>query len=151
MTDVLNTIKNRRAQDYARDGFTIIEILIAITIIGLLMAVIVPNFMGYLERGRKSNAKSTIKTFEQALLMYQMDIGQYPNALRDLVKKPAEENIAKKWEGPYLKKKSIPLDPWNNKYQYRPTPEAENPYELYTRGSKGRGASKSEWISVWDE
>jgi general secretion pathway protein G len=130
-------------------GFTLIELMIAIIIIGLLAAVAVPAFMGYLGRARVQAAKSTIRTFEEAIMMYQQDTGQLPQRLDDLVKRPA--GIEGWLEGGYLhKKKKIDPDPWGNKYQYRPTPEgAEHSYELYSFGSKGKKAKKEEWIDVW--
>ncbi|MDP3889130.1 MAG: type II secretion system major pseudopilin GspG [bacterium] len=151
MTEITQNIHRRRAAQFVREGFSLIELMIAITIMGILAAIIVPNFMSYLQKARISNTKATIRTFEQAITMYQADMAQYPTALRDLIKQPADEKAAKKWQGPYLKKKDVPQDPWGNKYQYRPTPEAENPYELYSYGPKGKGAPKQEWISVWDE
>ncbi len=141
----------KRDKRYLGDGFTLIELMIAIAIIGILAAVIVPNFMGFLERGKKSNAKSTIRILDHEIFSYYIDIGQYPTVLNDLIKQPVEEKAARKWQGPYLKQKEIPNDPWGNKYQYQVTPGGEHPYELYSQGSKGRGAQKAARISVWEE
>ena len=132
-------------------GFTLIEIMIAIAIIAIMAAVIGPGIFQYLETAKKSNAKSTIRVLEGAITLYQAQVGQLPANLRDLVKAPRDEKLRKKWEGPYLKQKEVPTDPWGNKYQYRVTPQGENPYELHSYGPKGKGTPKSEWLSVWDE
>ncbi len=136
---------------YARAGFTLIELMIAIAILGILMAIVVPNYLAYQERAKKRAAKSTLQVFKGAILMYQSDIGQFPTRLRDLLLRPREERLAKKWEGPYLERKEVPSDPWGNKYQYKVTPGGPNPYEFYSYGPKGKGAPKVEWLSVWDE
>ncbi len=141
-------IENKK---HLRGAFSLIELMIAIAIIGVLVTVIGPNLMNFLNKSKISAAKSTLRTFEQAITMYQVDVGQYPSVLKDLVKQPTDEIVAKKWQGPYIKRKDIPLDPWGNKYQYQPTPDAQNPYELYTRGSKGKAAQKTDFLSVWDE
>ena len=134
-----------------REGFTLMEVMIAIAIVAIIAAVIGPGLFRYLETAKKSNAKSTIRVFEGAITLYQAQVRQFPTNLRDLVKPPREEQLRKRWEGPYIQQKEIPSDPWGNKYQYRITPQGENPYELYSYGPKGKGAPKIEWLSVWDE
>ena len=114
-------------------------------------AVIAPGLFRYLETARKSNAKSTIRVLEGAITLFQAQVGQFPTKLSDLIKAPRDEKLRKKWDGPYIKQKEIPNDPWGNKYQYRITPQGDNSYELYSYGPKGKGATKTEWISVWDE
>lgn len=136
---------------YARAGFTLMELMIAITILGIIMAIAIPNYMAYKRKAMKRATKSTLQVFEGAILMYQEDIGQFPTRLRDLLLRPREERLAKKWEGPYLKRKKIPIDPWDRKYQYKVTPGGPNPYELYSYGPKGKGSPKVEWLSVWDD
>ena len=142
---------NQKLKRFNRSGFMLIELLIAIAIVAIMVAVVGPNMLKYLENARKSSAQTTVRMLEGALTMFQANTGQFPSSLRDLVKKPRDERVAKKWEGPYLKQKEIPQDPWGNKYQYRITPQSENPYELYSFGPKGKGTPKNEWINVWDE
>lgn len=135
----------------ARSGFSLLEIMVAIAIIGIMMAIIIPNFMSYRKNANKSAATSNLQMFDNAILMYNMHTGQLPSRLQDLIKKPSDAKIANKWEGPYLGKiKEIPEDPWGNKYQYKLTPQGEqHKYELYSYGPDGKGAPKEEWISVW--
>lgn len=82
--------------------------------------------------------------------MFNAHTGQYPARLNDLLKKPADEKIARKWEGPYLKAKEVPEDAWGSKYVYKLTPQAEHKYDLYSYGPNGKGSPKEEWISVWN-
>jgi general secretion pathway protein G len=107
------------------------------------MAVIVPQLFNYLERSKRDTAKTTLLNFRQAITLYQTDTGRLPDSLRDLIKRPANEEVRTSWSGPYLPKKSVPLDPWGKKYVYKVTPDSENPYELYSRGKSGK---KEDWI-----
>jgi len=133
-------------------GFTLIELMIAIAILGLIVAGAALVIPGVMERARKSNAESTLRALKQSIQLYNLDTGSYPSRLKDLVKRPAEERIARKWQkGGYFDRKEIPLDPWNNKYKYQVTPDQERPYQLYSYGSsKGKATPKVERMSVWD-
>jgi general secretion pathway protein G len=138
-------------QRYSKDGFTLIEILIAVAIVLIMGAVVVPGFLGYMKRAKMTGAKSTLQGMKTAINQFNLDINQYPATLKDLIKRPSgDETVAKKWMGPYLDTKDIPADPWGARYQYKVTEGQEDPYELYSFGPKGRGAPKVEWISVWD-
>lgn len=141
------------AHKRAKSGFTLIELMIAITILAILSVVVVPNFMKYLESARKSSAQTTLRSLKQAVTMYYAQVGQYPQTLKDLVRRPSNEKAAKKWQsGGYLEKKEIPEDPWGNRYKYSVAkPGSDQAYELYSYGPNGKGSPKTEWISVWDE
>lgn len=136
----------------ARAGFSLIEIMIAIAIMAVLAVAVGPYLLGKLKKAKVSSAQTSLRTIDAAITSFHADIGQYPSRLRDLVKKPAEEALARKWTDPYLKVKNeeIQLDPWNNPFQYKATPGAPHPYELYSFGPNGKGSPKKEWISVWD-
>jgi general secretion pathway protein G len=136
----------------ARAGFSLMEIMIAVTILGLVMAMVAPALQNTLRKGKIRTAKSSLKGFQQGIEEYQMEVGKLPQTLKDLIKKPRDEAAAKKWEGPYLKKADeIPVDPFENPFVYKLTPGAKHPYEMYSRGPNGADAPKEEWISVWDE
>ena len=135
-----------------REGFTLIEILIAIFIVGILAGGAIYYMAGYLEQARMTRVNSDLKVISQAIEMYNNGIGQYPSRLKDLVKRPSDESIAKKWlRTGYLKGKKVPLDPWNSPYKYKMPGEEGHPYELYSYGPEKKGASRSKWISVWDD
>ena len=140
-------------QKYNRDGFTLIEILIAIAIIAIMAVVVAPNLMKYLGQAKKTAAQSTLKTLQLSVDQFYVATNHYPRSLKDLVKKPTyDEQIAKKWGSPYLKQKNVPEDPWGNRYQYKLTPGQAHPYVLFSYGSSdGKSTPKVDWISVWDE
>lgn len=137
------------AQRYARSGFTLIEMLIAVAVMVVLGLVVTPYFTGQLESTRKKTARTTVRTLGGLVDQYEADHGKYPDTLKDLVKKPADEEVARNWT-PYLKGKEVSKDPWGKPYQYHVTPDGEHPYELYSYGSKqGKNAPQAERISVW--
>jgi len=140
-------------RSYVRAGFSLMEIMIAVTILGLIMAMVAPALQNTLRKGKVRTAKSSINGFQSAIEQYQMEVGHLPQTLKDLIKKPRDEKAAKKWDGPYLKISGdeIPVDPFDEDFVYKLTPGAKHPYELYSRGPNGAEAPKEEWISVWDE
>lgn len=126
-----------------RGGFTLIEIMVVLVIIGVLMALVVPNVMGRPDEARITVAKADLRSIASALDMYKLDNFNYPSTqqgLAALVKKPGGAPEAKHWkEGGYLKK--MPVDPWGNEYQYL-SPGTHGAYDLYTLGPKGKAGSR---------
>lgn len=131
-------------------GFTLIEIMIAITIIGILGALLAPSMLSYLSSSKETATKSNLRTTEMVIEQFYSHTGSFPEKLRDLIKKPADEQAAKKWKGPYLKSQNIPTDGWDVPFVYKKPGEKGHPYELYSYGPNGKGAPKNEWISVWE-
>lgn len=135
---------------HTRSGFSLMEIMIVITIIGLFVAVGTPALFRYLERAKKTNAKQEMNVFKQGIDQYNIDTHTYPQTLKDLIKSPTDDKVSKRWGGPYYSKKAIPKDPWGKAYVYQLNPEnAEHPYELFSYG--GTKKSEKNRISVWDE
>lgn len=119
----------------AQRGFTLIEILVVVALIGLLAAFIVPNVIGQSEKARVDLANANMSAISTQLEMYRMHNGRYPTTeegLRALVEKPAN---ARNWTTPYLSK--MPEDPWNNPYVYM-SPGINNPYDLISLGADAR-------------
>lgn len=137
---------------HSRSGFSLLELMIAIVIMGLIAAVAGPTIFNFLKRAKVNRAERDLKGIQTGINLYKMDIKRLPTSLRDLVRRPSEPELARKWqEGGYLgKDKKVPKDPWGNKYQYRPEPEGENLYTLFFYGPKGRKAPRVERISVWN-
>lgn len=135
---------------HTRAGFSLLEIVIAVAIVGLMMTIVVPGLLKYFTGSQKKAAETSLNTFKGVILTYFTHTGQYPERLQDLVQKPSDEAIARDWQGPYVEGKSALVDPWKRKYEYRLTPEGAHEYELYSYGPKGKGAPQTEWISVWD-
>ena len=131
-----------------REGFTLIEIMIGITILGILGGLVATNVMGYLKKAKVKATHFNMIAIKKAIQDYNMETNQYPEKLRDLIKKPSTE--IKGWDGPYLTPAEIPNDGFGEPFKYSRTPSGKNPYELTSYGPKGRGAPKEEWISVWN-
>ncbi|QTL97157.1 type II secretion system major pseudopilin GspG [Iocasia frigidifontis] len=123
------------------DGFTLIEILIVVVIIGFLAATVGPNLFNRVSEARQTAAQNQMDIFKLALDNYRLDNGQYPTTqqgLAALIKEPGIPPLAKNWNGPYLDKKEIPLDPWGNEYQYLiPGNHNDHKYDLWSRGKDG--------------
>lgn len=133
---------------HCKKGFTMIEILIAITIIGILMAVLAPKFFGKGKEAKIGVTKIELRNLKSAIQQFQLKIGQYPDSLEDLIAKPRNEKLAQKWTGQFYESDSLPEDPWGNTYIYQRTKGQKNPYELYSEGPEDDDQVGK--ISVWD-
>jgi general secretion pathway protein G len=126
----------RRSKDA---GFTLIEIMVVIAIIGILATLIVPKIMGRPDEARAVAAKQDVGTIVQALKLYRLDIGRYPTTdqgLKALVERPTSEPVPQNWKmGGYLD--SLPKDPWGNVYQYA-NPGTNGEIDVYSFGSDGK-------------
>lgn len=143
-------LPGRGVRATAQAGFTLIEMLVVITIIGLIMALVAPRVLNYLAESKDKAAKIQIESFSSALDLYYLDAGQYPTSaegLAALVQRPG--NMAT-WNGPYLKGGMVPLDPWGNPYLYR-SPGEHGPYDIVSYGAKGPegGAESGSEIASW--
>ena len=118
-------------------GFTLLELLVVIVIIGLLAAYVGPKYFSQLGKSEVTIAKAQIEAFEKSLDTYRLDVGRYPTGeegLAALMAAPASAGA--KWNGPYLKK-GVPPDPWGHPYQYR-SPAAKGEYEIVSLGRDGQ-------------
>jgi general secretion pathway protein G len=118
-------------------GFTLVEILVVITIIGLIMAIVGPRVLNYLGESKVKAAKIQIESFSSAIDLYYLDMGRYPTSsdgLAALVERPGN---AQEWNGPYLKGGVVPNDPWGHSYVYR-SPVEHAPYEILSYGADGQ-------------
>lgn len=121
----------------AASGFTLVELLLVLTILAILAGIVLPKLSGNTERARITAAKSQISIFDTALGAYEVDTGSYPrgrDGLQALIVRPRE---AQNWHGPYMQK-DIPPDPWQHPYIYQ-YPGKRNPsgYDIYCTGPDG--------------
>ena len=123
-------------------GFTLLELLVVIVIIGLLAGYVAPRYFAQVGKSEVQVARAQIDSLEKALDQYRLDLRHYPSAeqgLDALVAKPQNEAS---WSGPYLKK-AVPLDPWGRAYVYR-VPGAKGDFDLYSLGKDGRPGGAGE-------
>src|SRR5262245_58036350 len=127
-------------------GFTLLELLVVVVIIGLLAGLVAPRYFGQLGKSEVNVAKAQIDALEKALDQYRLDTGRYPSnelGLKALVDRPADEP---KWAGPYLRK-GVPLDPWGKPYLYK-TPGEKSEYDLLSYGSDGKPGGTGEAADI---
>ena len=132
-------------------GFTLLELLVVIVIIGLLAAFVAPKYFGQIGRSKTQVTKAQIESFEKGLDQYRIDTGRYPTSEQGLVAlfvQPANEG---NWHGPYLKK-GIPADPWNNAYVYKAPGSDGREYEIISYGANGTqgGSNEDADIASWN-
>lgn len=132
-------------------GFTLLELLVVMVIIGLLASYVAPRFFDQVGKSEVKATRAQLDAFDKALAAFRLDTGHYPSTeqgLRALSERPSDEP---KWSGPYLSK-ALPNDPWGRAYQYRAPGELGRDYDILSLGKDGQrgGTAESADISVWD-
>src|SRR5246500_1492186 len=118
-------------------GFTLVEMLVVITIIGLIMGLIGPRVLNYLSESKVKAARIQLQSFGSALDLFFLDAGRYPSSSEGLGALMQRTSGVGAWNGPYLKGNTLPNDPWNHPYVYR-SPGQHNPYEIISYGADGQ-------------
>lgn len=127
------------------NGFTLVELLVVLAILGMLAALVGPQVLNQLGGAKSKSAAIQISDLEQALELYKLDVGKFPSneqGLNALVRQPSG---ATGWNGPYLKKGELPDDPWGNPYEYR---YAGGMLEIISYGADGRSGGSDEDADV---
>jgi len=136
-------------------GFTLLEVIVVVFILGMLAAIVAPRIIGRTDDAKIADAKVQIRNLETALKLYKIDSGSFPDTqqgLDALINKPAAGNIPNNYrEGGYLEQKTVPLDPWGNPYVYV-SPGLHGDYDIMSYGGDGRegGEGKDADITSWD-
>jgi general secretion pathway protein G len=112
-------------------GFTLIEILIVVIIIGLLAALIAPNLMSRFERAKEEIVKAQIEMLSSSVDAFFLDLSRCPQTLEELI-----VSVDHRWRGPYLSKQIVPVDPWDRKYEFK-CPGEHGRFDLYSLGPNG--------------
>lgn len=119
---------------FVQSGMTLVELLVVLVILGLLAGLVGPQVLNQLGGAKTKTALVQVKDLEQGAELFKLDVGRYPNnqeGLNALIEKPP---TAPGWNGPYLKERRIPLDPWGNPYHYQ-FPDAQGGLKIYSLGA----------------
>jgi len=132
---------------YKKQGFTLIELLIVMAILALLAGLVGPTLWNKLGGAKRDVVATQIKNIESALDSYRLDMGKYPGSLEELLKDTTGKAA---WSGPYIKK--IPMDAWENPYQYESPGKRSKDYDLYSMGADGQegGEEDDQDITSWE-
>jgi general secretion pathway protein G len=128
------------------NGFSLIELLVVIIILGLLAGLVGPRLFSRVGQSKQAAARAQIELFSAALDQYRLDVGSYPAAagLEALVRNPNVPN----WNGPYLKKNAVPADPWGKSYQYKCCPGDHGDFDIWSLGADGTPGGDGENADV---
>jgi general secretion pathway protein G len=140
----------RRRARGGEAGFTLVEILVVITIIGLIMALVGPRVLNYLAESKVKAARIQVESFASSLDLFYLDAGRYPSTSEGLAALAARPGGIDAWNGPYLRTGLVPNDPWGHPYIYR-SPGEHGPYDIVSLGSDGQqgGTGTAADIESW--
>lgn len=130
-------------------GFTLLELLVVMVIIGLLAGIVAPQYFEQVGKSNTKVARAQIEALGQALDQYRLDVGQYPSTEQGLQALQAQPTQEPRWQGPYLRK-DVPMDPWGRPYQYR-QPGQHGNYDLFSLGSDAQpgGDREASDVTSW--
>ncbi|MEI9930342.1 MAG: type II secretion system major pseudopilin GspG [Rhizomicrobium sp.] len=140
----------QKLRNRAEDGFTLLELLVVLAIMGMLAAIIAPQVIKYLGTSRTQTAKVQVQNIMQGLELFRVDVGRYPNQQEGLVALVNPTPTAPNWNGPYLKKESALQDPWGNPYLYQ-IPGQHGEADVYSLGSDKApgGTGEAQDVGSW--
>jgi general secretion pathway protein G len=129
--------RDQRRLHEGEQGFTLVEMLVVITIIGLIMGLIGPRVLNYLSESKVKAAKIQLQSFSSALDLFYLDAGRFPSTSEGLGALVKQTPGVGAWNGPYLRGGNVPNDPWNHSYLYR-SPGEHGPFDIMSYGSDGQ-------------
>jgi general secretion pathway protein G len=148
MTERFHSRRRRARRGEA--GFTLVEMLVVITIIGLIMALVGPRVLNYLAESKVKAARIQVESFASSLDLFYLDNGRYPTSSEGLVALAQRPGGVDAWNGPYLRSGAVPNDPWGHPYIYR-SPGEHGAYDIISYGSDGQegGSGTAADIASW--
>ena len=132
-------------------GFTLIELLVVLVILAILGGLVGPQLMKHVGESKTKVARLQIEDLGAGLDMFTLEVGRYPTTEEGLIALVEQPSGMETWNGPYLKKKKVPKDPWGREYQYR-APGQEGPYDLFTWGADNSegGDGENQDVVSWE-
>lgn len=142
---------NRRPSLHGRAGFTLVELLVVLAILGMLVGLVGPQVMKTLGGSKTKTARIQIEDLSAALDIYRLEVGRYPSSNDGLQALVENTGSAPNWNGPYLKKSQVPKDPWGFDYKYR-SPGEYGSFDLWSLGADNRegGDGENQDVLGWD-
>ena len=130
---------DRRMRHKRRAGaaFTLLEVLLVLVILVVLGSMATLAITGQQDKADRNSAKAQVQLLSRTIEQYRFDMKKMPESLKDLVEKPSDSKMADRWAGPYLNKKSVPLDPWDNEYRYEAKDNTAKVWSVGPDGSDG--------------
>jgi general secretion pathway protein G len=134
-----------------QSGFTLLELLVVLGIIAMLAGLVGPQVMKHMGESKVKAAKVQIEDLAQTLDMYKLDVGSYPTSEQGLNALIESPDGAQRWNGPYLRKSKVPLDPWNNEYKYS-SPGEHGKFDIVSMGADGSegGEGEDKDLNSWE-
>lgn len=133
-----------------KKGLSLVEVMIVLAIMAVFALAVGPQMVSYLGSAKIKTTEANLRNVKQAIVAYYGDVGSYPETLSDLMRKPLDDKMARKWQGPYLQAKNddySPVDGWDNDLVYsRGESGSGKPYELYSYGPNGQEGPQEERI-----
>jgi general secretion pathway protein G len=152
MTEMIDRLRSRRAKAGDESGFTLLELLVVLAILGLLIGLVAPQAIRLLGSSKQKIAAQSIQRIEGILDIYRLDVGGYPTTeqgLDALIRQPP--GVAN-WNGPYVKGNDVPLDPWGHPFQYRnPSQRPGHDYDLFSLGPSGQPGGAGENVEIYNQ
>ena len=134
------------------DGFTLLELLVVLAILGLLIGLVAPAALRQLESSKEKIAHQSIERIAGVLDMYKLDVGTYPTTDQGLLALITRPTGVTRWNGPYLKGASVPEDPWGRPFIYHnPSQRAGHEYDLFTLGRTGQPGGTGDAATIYNE
>jgi general secretion pathway protein G len=140
----------KRKAEHGQCGFTLIELLVVLVILGLLAGLVGPQILRYLGIGKSDTAQLQIEELGAGLDLFHLEVGRYPTTDEGIAALVEEPTGVNNWNGPYLKKKTVPKDPWGNEYNYH-SPGENSIYDLFSLGQDNMegGEGENEDVVSW--